>query len=150
MRTMSVQRNGKSEGCREDENDGDVDECSDADNNGLGTVVEMEESDEEEEDVPEGPPQVDASGKPVPRAAHKKKKTTKRRRARKLGNKPQDFQVSCRNDVLKYICTPSVCGDYRKVSMGTLGGILTFLTKQQHLTGLYLRGISSCDDPVQL
>lgn len=62
---------------------------------GGATVVDAADDDEEEEeeeveDEPEGPPQLDAQGQPVP---PKKKRKLKKRKHRKLSSKPQDFQV---------------------------------------------------------
>ena len=85
----------------------------DDDDDVLGTVVDTEDGDEEEEDVPDGPPELDSSGNPVPVPAGKRK--TRRRRARKLANKTQDFQVSfmpkrCLEvELLKYIHALSFC-----------------------------------------
>ena len=84
-----------------------TDHSDDDDDDVLGTVVDTEDGDEEEEDVPDGPPELDSSGNPVPVPAGKRK--TRRRRARKLANKTQDFQVSfmpkrCLEvELLKYI-----------------------------------------------
>ncbi|XP_070210966.1 myoferlin-like isoform X3 [Littorina saxatilis] len=63
----------------------------------AGTVVETESTggeSEEGEDSQDGPPQLDASGKPMPRRAGKKKNKSSRRKGRKnLSDKVQDFQV---------------------------------------------------------
>lgn len=82
MSAMSTPATGKNEKSTGQGSDGSGDV--------PGTVVDTEDTDDEEEDVPDGTPQVDAAGKPT----GKKKKSTKRRSTRKLSSKPQDFQVS--------------------------------------------------------